>query len=328
MNTATATNTIAAITAEPLNTRPGDTIILTATVLDDAGLPVSGVTVTWVEQRTQVKTEATTDSSGQATQQVTSDTPAVIVYAAFIDDVSTAALTEACFYDANVPPVYVPNGMDGELDKYDIAQQVQVVIDAFSAIRLRDKVVFWWDNIHRYSTEIHSLTDDFPIVIDITDTFPPTCLADGTYELFYQYYDKEGNGGASVPWRVTVTGGGMTPTLPAPTFPEGADGWININEASDGTQLNIAYNDLASNDQLSVTWQVADEQGIQITSINIPYIVTADNVAEGYCLVDIPAEAIPGVQRGSAQAWYVMTPANGDDVQSSAVGKVGVDTVA
>lgn len=330
MSTVNATNTIASVTAEPLNQKPGGQITLTASVLDDTGAPASGVTVTWVNLRDQSSTDSVTDLSGLATLTVNSDTQAVIGYAAYVDDdTSTVALGEACFYNSDIPHVFVPNGMDGELDKYDVAQGVQVVIDVFKEVWPRDKLTFWWDDIHSFSTEIHSIKDDFPITIDITNTFPPACLANGTYELFYQYIDQAGNHVASVPWFVTVTGGSMPPTLPAPEFPEGNDGWINAKEASDGTYLQIAYPGIAANDRLSVTWQVYNEEHMQLTTLNLPVTLAADDIIDGtYCLVNVPADAIPSVQRGSAQAWYVMTPANGDDVQSSAVGLIGVDTIA
>jgi len=329
MSTVNATNTISSITAEPLNAKPGESVTLTAIVLDATGAPASGVTVTWVLLKDQTSTDTVTDDSGLATLTVVSDQAAVIAYAVYVDDdTSTVTLGEARFYDSTLQPIFLPNGMDGELDKYDISNPVEVIIEKFTNARADDIITFWWDDIHSFTTQVLDPDTDFPITIDITNTFPPACLSNGTYQLFYQYFDPHGNYAVSVPWTVDVTGGELPPTLPAPEFPQGDDGWINKREADEGTQINVAYDGIAENDQITLTWQVSDEKHVQMNNVVISHPVSADEYAQGFAQIVLSADDVPAVQNGSAEAWYVVTPANHGDVQSSIVGEIGVDTIA
>lgn len=330
MSIVNATNTIASVACEPKSAKPGTDVILTAVVLDDTGAPASGVTVTWVSLSDQTSTTSVTDASGVATQSVHSDIATFIPYAAYVDDdTSTATLTEARFYDADTPRVFVPNGMDGELDQYDVAAQVQVIIEPFDQARALDVLTFWWDDVHSFTMQIDDPTTDLPLSIDISNTFPPACLANGTYELFYQYIDTRENVRVSKPWTVTVTGGVLPPTLPAPAFPQAADdGWINKREADAGIKVDINYTGMLANDQIALTWQLYDEKHIQINTLQIPYTVVQADIDQGYVEITLTTDQVPPVQSGSAQAWYTVTPANHGDVQSSIVGEVGVDTIA
>lgn len=331
MSTVNATNTISSVTAEPLSAAPGDEVTLTAVVLDDTGAPAAGVTVTWVTLSDQKSTTSVTDDSGVATLSVESDSPELITYAVYVDDdSSTAMLAEARFYDENTPRVFVPNGMDGELDQYDVAEKVQVIIEPFDEARAEDVLTFWWDDIHSYTMQVVDPATDFPLTIDVSNTFPPACLANGTYELFYQYIDTRKNVLVSPPWTVSVTGGVLPPTLAAPEFPQAADdGWINKREADEGIQIHVNYTGMAVNDQIDLTWQLYDEKHIQIDTLIIPsYTVVQDDLDQGYVEIILTPDQVPPVQSGSAQAWYTMTPANHGDVQSSIVGEVGVDTIA
>lgn len=331
MFTVNATNTIASVTAEPLSAAPGNEVTLTAVVLDDTGAPASGVTVTWVNLTDQSTKTSATDSTGEATLAVESDIATYIPYAVYVDDdSSTAMLAEARFYDTNTPPVFLPNGMDGELDQYDVAAKVEVIIEQFKDARAGDVLTFWWDDIHSFTKQIFDPATDLPLTIDISTTFPPACLANGSYELFYQYIDNRQNVRVSPPWTVSVTGGVLPPTLSAPEFPQAADdGWINKREADAGIQIHVNYTDMAVNDQIDLTWQLYDEKHIQIDTLIIPtYAVVQDDLDQGYVEFILTTDQVPYVQSGSAQAWYTVTPANHGDIQSSIVGEVGVDTIA
>lgn len=331
MSTVNATNTIASVTAEPLSAKPGTDVTLTAVVLDANGAPASGVTVTWVTLLDQKSTTSVTDATGVATLSVESDIAAFIPYAVYVDDdSSTATLTEARFYNTNTPRVFVPNGMDGELDQYDVAAQVQVIIEPFDDARTGDILTFWWDDIHSFTKQVTDPSTDFPLTIDISNSFPPACLANGTYELFYQYIDPRDNVRVSMPWSVSVTGGVLPPTLAAPEFPQAADdGWINKREADEGIEIDVSYTGMAINDQIDLTWQLYDEKHIQIDTLILPtQTVVQGDLDQGYVKFTLTTDQVPPVQSGSAQAWYTMTPANHGDVQSSIVGEVGVDTIA
>lgn len=325
-----ATNKIVSVKPEPAVAAPGDKITLTAYVTDGNNTPVSGATVSWLFTGDESVSTSETDSSGIAILEVTSLAAGVLFYQVYLgSDASDAVYAEACFYNEDLIPPFVPNGMDGELDQYDVEEGVSVIIEQYGTAGPGDIITFWWDNIHSYTTQIANPDTDLPLTIDITNDFPPACLADGDYQLFYQYRDEAKNNIVSLPVTVSVTAGSLAPSLAAPTFPDGDDdGWINVNEASGGTPIQIAYEGMAPNDLLSVTWQLYDEDHMEVLTAQLPYQVTSDDISQGYCQVLVPEGDIPAVQRGSAQSWYQMTPANGGNVQSSYVGEIGVDTVA
>lgn len=327
-----ATNKIASVKPEPAVAAPGDTITLSAYVTDESNEPVSGVTVTWLNMKDDTDTSTSdTDSSGIATLDVERDTTGVQFYQVYLgSDTADAVEAEACFYgDSLDNTLVVPNGMDGVLDEYDVGEGVQAIIGRYDSAFTGDYITFWWDNIHSYSLLISDPDTDFPITIDISNNFPPACLADGDYQVFYQYRDESQNNYVSAPLAISVAAGALAPTLAAPTFEDGEDGWINIDEASGGTNLQIAYEGMAAGDILDTTWQLYDEDHMEVLTAKLDsYTVLSTDLETGYCLVLVPEDDIPAVQRGSAQAWYQMTPVNGGSIQSSEVGEIGVDTVA
>lgn len=326
---AASDNTISSLTVKPMDALPGTDEVFSALVVDADGVPVVGATVTWncEDSAALSATTSDTDSKGVATVTVNSAYAGVLAVTANVG--SSYAVATANYARSSLKPVFIPNGMDGELDIYDLKNDVQVVINSYDQASAGDTLIFHWDNVHRSTKAITNPAVDFPITFDITNDFPPACLASGTYSVFYQYTDQAGNINVSLPVNLTISGGNLPATLAAPTFSEGKDGWINLKEANTdgGTPVQITYEGMTEGDSLHVTWQGYDESGIAIpdTYYEVDYAVTADDADAQLCAVVVPTDSIMPIVKGTAQADYLLTPVSGGDKQQSVAAEVGVD---
>ncbi|EFE08615.1 Ig-like domain-containing protein [Citrobacter youngae] len=313
-------------------------VTLTAAVADASGAPVSGVTVYWANTLPPVTlVTSETDSSGVATLEITlSSLPeglGVYRYIAYLDsDISTSMQVDVRIADNTVSLPLVTDGGDLDLDKYDIANGVTVSIQAYAQASRGDQVSFYWDEIHSVSKFIDDPATFFPWNINVNEDLPPEALVDGTYTLYYQYTDSQGNIAVSLPRMETVSGGEPAATLPAADFPEADanNGYINARQALDGTPARLYWPGIAVNDTVTMTWMVYDQNGVQVAKdIALTGTVDAEDLKNNYLEILIPAADIPqGIQLGTAEAWYSMTPANGDTVKTSAVATIGIDTQA
>lgn len=318
------------ISIVPMCAKSGESEVISVLVVDAQALPKAGVTVNWSSEITGVLSDesSVTDDKGIAQVTVTSD---ISFIGAFLIEATVGAanvVITARFSDPTIPPVFVPNGMDGELDQYDLKGGVQAIIDEYAHATVGDTLIFYWDAVHHYTKQITNIATDFPITIDVTNNFPPACLTNGTYSVFYEYIDSSRNVNISRSLNLTVSGGELPATLPEPTFTEGRDGWINYNEATrdGGTPIAIIYPNMAIGDSLHVTWRGYDESGIIIPAsvFETDYTVLDTDLTDG-CSVVVPTDSIMPIVVGTAQADYLLTPVDGSDKQQSVYAAVQVD---
>lgn len=325
-----AGETVLSVKSEPMAAAPGEDIIFSVTLINADSTPAGGVSVSLVktEDGTTIG-PVITDASGVAMfDAVTRANPGVDFYQVYIETTATESIGQARFYDSNIKYPTVTNAMDDHaLNEYEIATGVQMIVPAYHNVAVGDYLTYYWDDEFHASHSIEAITD-LPLTLDVNTQFPPSCLVDGNYEVFYQYLDEAGNANVSAPWTLTVSGGNQPATLTPPSAPEADDGWININDAANGTDIVLSYNNMQANDAITLTWQVYDEGKVVITSVQYDYSVLAADVTNGFCTITILATDIPSVQRGSADIWYTMQPANGEALQTSEVEHIGVDTVA
>ncbi|MCP2006252.1 UNVERIFIED_ORG: hypothetical protein J2Y78_004906 [Buttiauxella agrestis ATCC 33320] len=325
-----AGETVLSVTSEPMAAAPGEDIIFAVTIIDADSNPAGGVSVSLlnVEDNSTVG-PVITDATGVAIfDAVTRATPGVVFYQVYIESTATESIGQARFYDSSIKFPTVTNAMDDHaLDEYEIAAGVQMIVPVYHNVNVGDYLTYYWGSEFHASHSIEELSD-LPLTLDVNNQFPPSCLVDGDYEVFYQYLDEAGNANVSKPWAVTVSGGNQPATLTPPSVPEADDGWINISDAADGTNIGISYKSMQANDAITLTWQVYDEGKVIIESVQYNYSVLASDVTNGFCTIPVLATDIPVVQRGSADVWYTMQPANGDSIQTSEVAHIGIDTVA
>jgi hypothetical protein len=325
-----STNQIANLTITPMDALPGVDEMIAAQVVDADGAPVAAdVDVTWSCTDTNALSALTskTNDKGIATVTANADYPGILPVTASVD--GNTALASARFCSTSLKTAFVPNGMDGTLDTYDLKNDVQAVVDAYKNVAAGDLLTFYWDDVHHYTMTVTNPATDFPLTLDITNDFPAACLANGEYCVFYQYLDISGNLNISLPLNLQVSGGHLPATLPAPTFPEGKDGWINLNEANSnsGTPVNMSWAGMATGDTVHVTWKGFDESGIVIAAsvYTTDYTVTSDDLTTGYCSLVVPTDNILAIVKGSAQADYLMTPRGGGAEQQSVYASINVD---
>ncbi|MBL5922476.1 Ig-like domain-containing protein [Lelliottia amnigena] len=334
-------NRVSVVRVSPVDAVPGvtTTITLSATVVDIDNVPVSGATVTWHNTLDEVGVNETsdTDASGVAILDVKlTDLTAglsVFPFIAYLDsDPSTGTTGTIRLASTDNPIPQINDGGDFKIDQYDIASGVTITIQAYPDATRGDLVNFYWDDIHSLGKTIADPATDFPWVINAKTSLPPECLVNGQYSLYYQFRDSNGNFGVSMPRKETVNGSQPAPTLLAPDFPEadGNGGWINSMLALNGTPASVTWKNMQKGDLVNLTWVVYDQNGVQLLlDDQFAGTVTDEQVTAGSMDITVPSTDIPqGIQNGSAKAWYTMTPANGSDLQSSAVANVGIDTKA
>lgn len=318
--------TIVNISVDPMVVLPGVNELISVMVVDDASQPApAGTTVTWscsfpgsLEGTTSV-----TDASGIAVMTVISDQSGISTVTATVGSSSKDIV--ARFYDVNLAPPFVPNGMDGVLDKYDIANVVQLIVEQYPNANTGDFLTVYWDDIHHYTQEITDLATDFPLTLDVTHNFPPACLNNGSYCVFYEYVDKVGNANVSTPLNLTVTG----MTLPPPVFTEDSDGWIDAQEAISlgGTPLAIpAYLGISVGDVVTTYWQgLVDGIPVASATDTQTYPVTSSDLQSGFSVV-IPTSKITPVGIGEGQAYYSVLFSDGQS-GISPTATINIDTV-
>lgn len=324
-----AASSVAAVVVEPMVAAPNDSVSITVTILDDTGALANGATISLTNlDDTSDTYDGETDENGVASFNIIPlADPGVINYEILDEEGAPIGLALARFYDASVHAPTITNAMtDHTLDKYDILAGVQLTIPAYTNETVGDWVTYYWGNIHHGSIQITKLSD-LPVTFNVETAFPPACLANGDYSIFYQYIDSHGNTNISKPWEVTVTGGNLPATLEAPKLPEASNGFINKKMAADGTDAVIIYDTMAVGDEIELTWQVYEESGIIINTVKYPYTLTKGDIDNHQAVIHIEAADIPAVQNGSAGLWYTSKPVSGE-MQSSVTLTIEVDTIA
>jgi hypothetical protein len=335
------TDNIIATHAVPQVAIPGvhSSVQLSASVVDSANAPVPDVSVTWFDVilNTTLPVTSKTDDSGLATVDIDlatlSEGITVFPYVAYLgSDLSSGKTVTLRIASTTLEFPQVNDGGDFDLDQFNIAGGVTVTIQAYPNAARGDLVNFYWDEVHSTGMSVSDPATDFPWVINANTTLPPACLINGEYSLYYQFRDSNGNSSVSLPRMENVSGGQPTPSLPGADFPEADSngGYINAALALNGTPAQLTWQGMAVNDVVEMTWIVYDQNGVQqLADMALTATVAAEDITRGYLEITIPPADIPqGLQLGSAQAWYTMTPASGTGAQTSAVTTVGIDTKA
>jgi hypothetical protein len=210
-----------------------------------------------------------------------------------------------------------------------------VQIPAYPGMATDDKVFVYWVGMDSAGTVVSGSAT--------TQTHTVTALEPGhsfTVPIAAPYVSVIGKGSASS-WYVVQPAGGGNPEssdtatvlidtsqsiLPAPFFPEGNDGWIDSEEASDGTPVSVpAYPGIAIDDVVTVNWQgMVNNSPVTGTAWNIKRTISAADLATGFS-VTVPASDIVPVQLGTGQAWYQVAFNDGNTgISTTAV--VNIDT--
>lgn len=332
-------NTVFSLTSDK-STLPDDGSLyatLSATIHDDAGAAASGVAVTWAISAGTGKldvTTSTTDVTGVATAKITASAAGLLsVKATTADDTTGKTIS---IYAGLPLPAPVITGASYEdnytLDYYDLQLGVQLTIPFYPNAKAGDTVTFFWGDVYSHSFTLSDPSQQLPYVVDVTTECPPDCLIDGEYQVYYSVTDSAGNASYSSGVALTIRNGGQTtPTLNKPVVPVAADGFINIADAANGVEVDVAYTGMAAGDVITLYWSAKDKNGnpVQTATTMQQYTVVTGETSHAFMLdatLFFPNNG-QGYE-GSVDAYYTVMPVDSSAIELSFTQTVQVDTVA
>ena len=321
------------ITLEPENliSNQGTPLPLKATVLDSSGNGIDAVTVNWSVDEgalyiTTDQTSSQTGEDGVASANAICTLQGVEgVITAKLDTFTTASCN-VFFSSPTVPPVSILNADDHYLDASEIALGVELYIPdpGKGPYTGGDFITLYWGEAGKVVDSKQFPIDastQFPIPVDISKAFNPSCLYDGDYSVFYVFEDRNQNTHCSQNFPLTVSGVEPPPSVEAPTFPEASNNIINANAAAGGTPMRISYSGMAEGDSVTIFWQEYSSTGeaISRSAFTTTFTVNAQDVAFRFHEEFIPQDKIiPVLTRGTGQGFYnVILASDGSTVVSA-----------
>ncbi|QMM55238.1 hypothetical protein HVX06_22170 (plasmid) [Enterobacter sp. RHB15-C17] len=269
-------------------TLPADgslTATLSATIIDDAAAAApDGTPVTWAATGAgAVDNTTSTTSAGVATALLTANDSGdgtINITATTADDLIGKTAHVSVFEPLAAPVV---NGATTDdqftLDYYDLQIGVELSIPHYSGAAANDTVTFFWGEAYSNSKVLTDPNSELPWVINVTEDCPPACLADGEYQVYYTARDVAGNATDSSYLNLKVSDGGETaPTLAKPEVPVANDGYINIDDTTQGVTVTASYASMVAGDVITLYWTAMDVDGNQIDA--------ASTVTPAYTVVD------------------------------------------
>ncbi|MFS9381021.1 hypothetical protein QNN88_10030 [Citrobacter sp. ANG330] len=237
------------------------------------------------------------------------------------------------------PPLFPEAGADNTLD-YDDAMSdggTEVTVPGYPGIAAGDNVTVYWTALKGGAVIQQSVTQ---VTHDVQDSdldgfnvlIPSAFVISGDPDSGRAWYvvqheesinQRSANGNVSIDASAGVT-------LPAPTFSEGADGWIDAEEAnSEGGTLAIvpAYEGIGVGDIVTTHWQGYSRNGTPVTGATydaLTQVIEADLIA-GF-EVTIPTACITSVGIGYGVCYYDVTFAN-NTAGTSLAAQVGIDVI-
>ncbi|WP_313573158.1 hypothetical protein [Pseudescherichia sp.] len=214
------------------------------------------------------------------------------------------------------------------IDEYDIKAGLVLEIPRYSNPLPDDIVrVHWNDYQQQYA--IINPDEDLPIEINVFDDYPPVYHGDGKYDVWYEVTDTHANHNASEHLPLIIDAGERVATLPAPTSPDAAPGYINYDAAADGVDVDIAYPGMKAADAITLTMQGYDESSdILKFSNTYAYTVSAADVTAATVKITIPLTDMQLIGESAyALFWYTVQPVDGSTLETSATFRTVVDVV-
>lgn len=305
----------------------------TLSALIDSATP--GITVTWAVASggpgTVSPLTSVTDVTGLATTALTASAIGTISVSATTSDDATgmSVSVEAAnmLYSPDVLNATVKD--DYTLSDSDLNFGVWATIPHYKGAKVKDQVTFYWGDVGSTTFPITDVNNDLPKDIDVTNQLPPACLQEGTYSVSYTAVDESGNSTPSVALSIKVSTGNTPATLPEPTVPEATRNVINVEIASDGVDVDVAYSSMAAGDYITLFWEGQDEQGNKIdgATTSQTYSVIAGDLTHTFTLEsDLFYPNGLGYEGQAVASYTVHVPGNDTDQKSISL-TLQVDTV-
>lgn len=97
----------------------------------------------------------------------------------------------------------VSNCFDDKINYFGNKNGVQIIIYPYAGTSPEDTVTLYWDDF-KISRVIEDY-EDMPLIYDVSQNFPTTCLVDGIHSVKYIVTDKSGNTMESSSVELTVS---------------------------------------------------------------------------------------------------------------------------
>lgn len=249
---------------------------------------------------------------------------------AIVDRTSTGTLP---------PPLFPEAGSDNTIT-YDEAMSdggTPVTVPGYAGISAGDNVILYWAGIkgnqvvQQSITQIaHTVQSDelngFNVLI-ATAYIIPGGLDSARAWYVVQYSDSRNERSEYGIVNIDTSSGVM---LPAPTFAEGEDGWIDAEEAAsgNGTLISIpAYTGIGVGDVVTTHWQGYSQNNTPVdgTKYDAITLVNTTDIAEGF-QVNIPTAVITPVGIGYGICYYDVIFAD-TSAGTSLAAQIGIDVI-
>lgn len=218
-------------------------------------------------------------------------------------------------------------------DIYDDSTPVHIPV--YSGMTSGDQVTIYWAGTDHYNQPVPASVTSLSYIVKAND------LINGfSVNILAPYVSVIGVGTASS-WYSVLPVGGVAKnsdtavvqiditqiSLIAPIFTEGNDGWIDTNEAVNGTPIAVpAYSGISVGDVVTVSWQgytgnnpVAGSSGSAS-----PHAVSGSEIITGF-QVTLPYANMAPIGVGTLQAWYQVDYSGSSQRGISAAAQVNLD---
>lgn len=87
---------------------------------------------------------------------------------------------------------FITNAEDGVLNYFEVKNGVQMEVPNYGDVSEGDMVTVFWGNVFKLERIVLD-PEEIPFYYDVSNDFPPACLYDGEYMVYYTVEDKVGN---------------------------------------------------------------------------------------------------------------------------------------
>ncbi|WP_158283946.1 Ig-like domain-containing protein [Pseudomonas sp. OV226] len=214
---------------------------------------------------------------------------------------------------AALSPLHIPEYENGfYINAAEAADGTSVTLEKYFGMAAGDVIKLVWggQEFELWTVDASEVGGDLNLVVPAAILE----LINGSFNIAYSVTDLAGNVSMSTPQSMFVDT--VPPDDAKPPVVINGGGGINADEKADGIQVLIRpYTGMAVGDKINLTWDGAPV--IQVPPADPVYIVTQDDVDNGYILLDVLDKYVLDTGGSSVQISYTLTDSAGNAVANS-----------